>query len=841
MSATRTSHSTQTGSWAEQAIAERSRQRTARTRARAHQRRQHLVTHLPDYLALAILLGTAAATHGSAFSGLSGYVAAFGGVAVGALVALLSHQLRLGIFISGVSLFLAYLLFGGLIALPNTSIAGVLPTASTLRLLIFGILNSWKDLLTVQPPAQVIEGTTVLPYLASLVCSFLAVSSVLRTKHPLLSLIPIGILAMVGILWGHHFVPFALPIGLIGALTALLWAALLVHRSRAHVSYGNVAFSGNSTRRPPQGWIAATLIVLVASGSAIALNYPGMGSADRTVLRDYVEPPLNLREYPSPVSTFRHWTTTEKDTEFFTVDGIEEGERVRLATLDSYDGTIFQVAPVTAHNGFHRVGTVFSEDPLPGDTQLHTRTFTMKNYRGNWVPGIAHTRELQYEGPRARSLAADLHFSKDLITGLSTRKLETDDRYQVTNVGVPSWSDAQLEGQRFSQLAIPRDENVPDVIAQIASEWVEGVSEPVAQVRAIEQKMHTEGFFSDGTDGLSLPGHRADRLTKLLTAPHMIGDDDQYAPAMALMLRSLGIPSRLVMGFYHTADSTPAGGAAQTFTGKDTHMWVEVPFEDAGWVPFDPTPPRDQVPRTELPTPQPNPKPQVLQPPEPPEDPAQAPPEVNEEEDKEKEKPDEWWGWLVMAATVIGISFLVLLPFITLVALKALRTSRRRRRGHHDHRAAAAWEEVVDHATDLGVKVKTDSTRHEQARWIEASLEGQEAPQTVRFTRYTDKRSALAELAHELDTAIFGAEVVEEAQAQKIWVSAKRAIVAMKRRLPWHRRLRALFSTQSLRSRREPIRVKLRRYIASREESESNTRAPRAHRKEAMAPQTEEN
>ena len=57
---------------------------------------------------------------------------------------------------------------------------------------------------------------------------------------------------------------------------------------------------------------------------------------------------------------------------------------------------------------------------------------------------------------------------------------------------------------------------------------------------------------------------------------------------MALMLRYLGIPSRVAVGF--------ASGNYQhgewVVSDRDAHMWVEVWFRGWGWVPFDPTPGR---------------------------------------------------------------------------------------------------------------------------------------------------------------------------------------------------------------------------------------------------------
>ena len=62
-----------------------------------------------------------------------------------------------------------------------------------------------------------------------------------------------------------------------------------------------------------------------------------------------------------------------------------------------------------------------------------------------------------------------------------------------------------------------------------------------------------------------------------------------FAGAMTLMLRYLGIPSRVAVGFAGSAYS--ASRRVWLVTDTDAHAWVEVWFRGYGWVPFDPTPP----------------------------------------------------------------------------------------------------------------------------------------------------------------------------------------------------------------------------------------------------------
>jgi len=66
------------------------------------------------------------------------------------------------------------------------------------------------------------------------------------------------------------------------------------------------------------------------------------------------------------------------------------------------------------------------------------------------------------------------------------------------------------------------------------------------------------------------------------------GHCEYFASSMAVMLRSLSVPSRIVTGF--------RGGEFNDLTGQyvvrasDAHSWVEAYFPGSGWVSFDPTP-----------------------------------------------------------------------------------------------------------------------------------------------------------------------------------------------------------------------------------------------------------
>ena len=800
------------GTWAEQARRERTQEATRRRRARSRARWLGVGPRLFDTGVVLVLLVLAALAHGAVFGGTSGYVAALGGVAVGALAALSAARFHLRAPLTIVTVLLSYLLFGGVLALPGTALARVVPTPRTLQLLVVGVVTSWKDLLTVQPPAGSFTGPAVMPYLAAVLSAAAAMTITARTHRPLWAILPATVLLLLGIMWGSQSAPLAVPSGVLFGVLALSWAGAVSARRRREGGRGTVEFVGTGRRPRRRRLIGATAMVALGALAASTLTPALVADGHRAVLRDLIEPPLDMREYHSPISMFRSLNTDGADADQLTVSGLPKGARIRLATLDTYDGTVFRVAGTAQEAGFRHVGTQFTDTPLPAGTGTSKVTVTIGDLTGNWVPSAGATRSLDFSSSRAAALGDGIYYSDTLTTILSTTALAKGDSFAVEVTDGRQWSDRELEGKAFMRVTLPQDTNVPSSVAEVASTMVADATPGIGQVRAIQQKLHDDGFYSDGSDGLSLPGHRADRLEKFLTDAQMVGDDDQYAPAMALLLRSLGIPARVVMGFY----PDDQGGGDITLTGKNTHVWVEVAFDGAGWVAFDPTPPRDQVPQTQVPKPKPNPKPQVLQPPDPPEQPAEVPPDSVEQPQDNPEPGAPWWERFIVALEVTGIVLLLLSPFAAIVAAKARRASKRRRRGAMDVRAAAAWEEVVDRATDLGVRVPP-GTRSDQARIIDSHLSGHvvEAP-AAPFMRWDEPRSGTLALATRLDGAVFGEGTVDESTRERAWNSGSEVIASMRRQVSGLRRLRATFSTRSLRARRHRMGDRWRAWRVAR-------------------------
>ena len=113
---------------------------------------------------------------------------------------------------------------------------------------------------------------------------------------------------------------------------------------------------------------------------------------------------------------------------------------------------------------------------------------------------------------------------------------------------------------------------------------VAGARTPYAAVLALESWLRQTGGFDYDE---SPPRGQGAPLVAFVTETKA-GYCQHFAGAMAAMLRMLGIPARVAVGF---TSGTPDDGT-WVVTDHDAHAWVEVWFAGIGWVPFDPTPGR---------------------------------------------------------------------------------------------------------------------------------------------------------------------------------------------------------------------------------------------------------
>ncbi len=121
-----------------------------------------------------------------------------------------------------------------------------------------------------------------------------------------------------------------------------------------------------------------------------------------------------------------------------------------------------------------------------------------------------------------------------------------------------------------------------EAIRELALEVAGDEVGPFARARAIELYFH-ENFFYSLRPGIAADG---DQLTHFLFEAQK-GYCSYFAFSMTLMLRSLGIPARVAVGFF-----VDPGQEVLNFypvLANMAHAWVEVYLGEYGWVTFDPT------------------------------------------------------------------------------------------------------------------------------------------------------------------------------------------------------------------------------------------------------------
>ena len=129
-------------------------------------------------------------------------------------------------------------------------------------------------------------------------------------------------------------------------------------------------------------------------------------------------------------------------------------------------------------------------------------------------------------------------------------------------------------------LQLPKlDPRIPGLASQITR----NAQTPFDKALAIESYLRTRYAYS-----LDLTGKPGDDPLAHFLFVTRAGHCEYFASAMAILLRTLGIPSREVNGFL-PGEYNDLGGD-YIVRASDAHSWVEVYFPGNGWQTFDPTP-----------------------------------------------------------------------------------------------------------------------------------------------------------------------------------------------------------------------------------------------------------
>ncbi|AZS37701.1 hypothetical protein CVS47_02345 [Microbacterium lemovicicum] len=738
-----------------------------------------------DVAASATLIVVALLGFWPTFAGPAFLPAALGGLVLGLGVAAVAAWRRWGILIITGLVLAAYIVFGGVLALPQTTLLGVVPTLDTLQRLALGTVTSWKQMLTTVAPVPASDGHLIVPFLLALVFGALTGSLALRLRQAAWALLPVGLLLMLVIALGTPDPAFPVLQGLVLAVVSMVWLALrqIWAPQNMAVSVGEVD-PARAWRMRLRRLLAGVAVLAVAGGVGVAASAVAVPAEPRHVFRDVIIPPFNIRDYPSPLQAFRKNVRDEADETLFTVQGLPKGARMRTAVMDEFDGTVYNVTDggPTTSSAFTPLRAGMSPDARGVPVTLK---IAVDEYDAVWLPTAGALEDIRFDGDRADELRRATYVNAATGTTVTTSKLRAGDEYTVDAVIPATPEDDQLADVPFAAVPQSTQQNVPEELASLAAEIVANAETPIEQVRALETYLAEEGFFSHGLEGevLSRAGHTSERMTTLFGGDQMIGDDEQYAVAMSLLAGELGIPARVVMGYY--PDENQEGDAFFEAAGDDVHAWVEVDFAGVGWLAFDPTPPEDQVPNDQNTKPRVDPKPQVLQPPPPPQEPVDLPPTLPDDRESEDETVN-LAGIIGTILLIAGISLailaLLLSPFIVIGVWKAARRRSRRTAARTADRISGGWDELTDRAVDYGARLTPGSTRTEEAASVVATLA---VPQVT-------------SLADRADADVFGPTDPTPDDVDAFWREVDEIVGGLGAGAGFWKRLRARISLRSL-------------------------------------------
>lgn len=191
-----------------------------------------------------------------------------------------------------------------------------------------------------------------------------------------------------------------------------------------------------------------------------------------------------------------------------------------------------------------------------------------------------------YPEPVQFKLDGSWSFDPNQQVLFSNRERSSGKRYEFEYVR-STYSPAALRQARPlpAEHSLRRQTATPAVpaVEALVDELTQGQDTEYDKVRAIYDHFATENGFSYAlsTEG----GTSGSEIVDFLT--NKVGFCQQYAAAMAWLVRAADIPARVAFGF---TTGTRSDGDAYVLTNRNLHAWTEVYFDGFGWVPFDATP-----------------------------------------------------------------------------------------------------------------------------------------------------------------------------------------------------------------------------------------------------------
>ena len=491
----------------------------------------------------------------------------------------LLRRLGVGQLLSLLAMVAGLVVVSGILLFPDTLIL-VVPTASTFGAMARAGQDALRGISEQAAPVKVTQEFVFLTCAGTWAVTTAADGLAFRARQPLLALVPVlGLFVFPALIRDSSPAWYA-------AWFLLGGAGLLLFDSRARLAtWGR--WVSNPSARPGSGWrlpltrASSTGRWMLAVAGALALvcasMLPGYGQGP---LLDYRSGQVAGASISiNPFVSLRTRLSSDENVPVFDVAASGPGYW-RLLALDRFDGTTFTASSPTQVVPFN--GDTSPDNDPAAPTQEVTQRFTIRQLGGPsvYLPAASSPvsvragRNRVYQSPRNR----DLTLRQRLRRGLS---------YTVVS---------QLLKPTAAQLAGPKDysgvagigsyldtPSVDPEVRRLALEKVEGKDTPFEQALAIQDYLRSSAFkYNLHVPALSTGGNQLRRF--LLSVRE--GYCEQFAAAMAVMARVVGIPSRVAVGF---TPGVPRDGRFEVGS-KDAHAWPELYFPGAGWVRFEPTP-----------------------------------------------------------------------------------------------------------------------------------------------------------------------------------------------------------------------------------------------------------
>lgn len=299
---------------------------------------------------------------------------------------------------------------------------------------------------------------------------------------------------------------------------------------------------------------------------------------------------------PSPMVSLKRELTLPTDQTVLTYTTEDrQPAYLRLYALSEFNGRDWLMAPLRGPRVRDLPDGELADPPgtrrVPAE-QVTTRVTINRRVQGlRFLPLPYPSRNVQIQGAWRYDLRSLMVFSHGDVAGGRD--------YEVT-----SW-DLRPTRERLRTASPPPvpisstytdlPDELPGLVRELAFRITADADNPYDQAMALQ-----EWFTGAGDFTYSLRVHPGDGSSALVDfLRERIGYCEQFASAMAVMARVLGIPARVSVGY--TA-GTQQEDDHWTVTTHDAHAWPELYFDGVGWLRFEPTPAASGQPTATTPT-----------------------------------------------------------------------------------------------------------------------------------------------------------------------------------------------------------------------------------------------